>query len=233
MSNPYDNHPNEWDAPSSAPGNHPPTQQFPPQQTAPQYQQPHYQTPYQSQPYAQQSPYSYGAWQPAGRQPEPEKQPRSKAPLWIALGVAIAAALGAGGYFVYRAVGAGQSEPITSTVVVTSTSPIASVPTGSASANAQTPTAEPTRSRADEERATAKNKEFAPGKSETSVTTPEFSQVVGEDFAAYYRQHGEAPKTLESTSPVTGYTYTMTCVRASGGYRCTGGDNASVFIGER
>lgn len=219
MSNPYDR-PNEWNSPSSEPRDYPPTQQFPPQQNAPQYQQPQYAQPQYSQP-----PYAYGEWQqPAGWQPEPEKKPRSNAPLWVALGVAIAAALGAGGYLAYRAVGVGQSEPITSTIVVTSTSPIAPAPTGGASANAETRASEPTRSPA---------KEFAPGKSETSVTSPEFSKVVGDDFAAYYRQYGEAPKTLESTSPVTGKTYTMTCVKASGGYRCTGGNNASVFIGER
>ncbi|MEH0146897.1 hypothetical protein V6D40_04365 [Corynebacterium sp. Q4381] len=224
MSNPYDNRPNEWDSPSSAPRDYPPTQQFPPQQ---------HQTPYQASPYAQQAPYSYGDWQPAGWQAEPEKKPKSNAPLWVALGVAIAAALGAGGYFAYRAVDAGQAEPITSTVVVTSTSPVASAPAGGSSASAATQASEPTRSRAEEEREAAKNKEFAPGKSETSVTSPEFSAVVGEDFAAYYRQHGQAPATLESKSPVTGKTYTMTCFKASGGYRCTGGNNASVFIGER
>lgn len=238
MSNPYDNHPDEWDAPSGAPREYPPTQQFPPQQ--PQYQRPQYQQPqqaphYQANPYSQQAPYSYGEWQPSNFQPEPEKR-KSNAPLWVALGVAIAAALGGGGYAVYRAVSVGQSEPITSTVVVTSTSPMPSSPAGGSAGGVEPRASQQpagTQSRAKEEKERAKAKEFAPGKSETSVTSPEFASVVGQDFAAYYRQHGEAPKTLESKSPVTGKTYTMTCVQASGGYRCTGGNNASVFIGER
>lgn len=228
MSNPYDNRTNEWDAPSAKPQDYPPTQQFPPQQQVPQYHQP---------PYMQQGPYSYGdyqhgQWQPSGLQAEPEKK-SSKAPLWIALGAVIAAALGGAGYVVYRANAAGQSEPVTSTVVVTSTSPMPSTPAGAETANADPKSAEPSKSAADEEKERAKEKEFAPGKSETSKTSPEFASVVGEDFAAYYGTNGEAPKTLESYSPRTGYTYTMTCVRASGGFRCTGGDNASVFIGER
>lgn len=228
MSNPYDNRTNEWDAPSAKPQDYPPTQQFPPQQQVPQYQE---------RPYMQQGPYSYGDYQtgqrqPSGWQTEPEKK-TSKAPLWIALGAVVAAALGGVGYVVYRANAAGQSEPVTSTVVVTSTSPMPSAPAGAATANAEAKRAEPSKSAADMEEERAKETEFAPGRPETSKTSPEFASVVGKDFAAYYRAHGEAPKTLESYSPVTFKTYTMTCVRASGGFRCTGGDNASVFIGER
>lgn len=226
MSNPYDNRSNEWGAPSAEPRDYPPTQQFPPQQQVPQYQ-----------PYTQQGPYSYGdyqpgQWQSGGWQAEPEKK-SSKAPLWIALGAVVAAALGGAGYVVYRATAAGQSEPVTSTVVVTSTSPISSAAASGSSANEESSSAEPTRASAEAEREGAKDRQFGPGRAETSVTSVEFATVVAEDFAAYYRSHGEVPKTLESKSPVTGKTYTMTCVRASGGYRCTGGNNASVFVLER
>lgn len=77
-----------------------------------------------------------------------------------------------------------------------------------------------------------REREFGAGQPETSLTSDQFASAVGSDFRAYFKEHGEAPSSLRTYSSVTGLTYDMSCRAVTGGYRCTGGNNASVFIPE-
>lgn len=215
MTNPYDNRGNDWQDPN------PPTQQFPPQSPGPyqygaqdQSQWNHY-APHQAPP---QQDWNYtNQW---GQEPE---QKKSKAPIYILAGVVGAIVLGAGAFFVYTGTGGGTGEPQTQTIVVTSTS---QRPSSSA---APAPSAHPTRP---VETTSEKPRTFGAGEPRTSLTSDRFAKAVGEDFAAYYRENKKPPTHLNTYSPVTKQYYDMSCQPASGGFTCSGGNNAVVFIPE-
>lgn len=78
----------------------------------------------------------------------------------------------------------------------------------------------------------SRDREFGDGQAETSLTSAQFASAVGRDFRNYFAEHGEAPSSLTTYSTVTGLSYDMSCRAVSGGFRCTGGNNASVFIPE-
>lgn len=216
MTNPYDNRGNDWQ------DTNPPTQQFPPQSPGPyqygaqdQSQWNHY-APHQAPPHQQDWDYS-AQW---GQEPEPQK---SKAPIYVLIGVVAAAVIGAGAYFVVRGTGAGTGEPQTQTVVVTSTSQ------RPASSAAPVPSSRPARATTT---TSEKPRTFGAGEPRTSLTSPEFAKAVGEDFAAYYTEHKKPPTRLNTFSPRTERYYDMSCQPTSGGFTCSGGNNAVVFIPE-
>lgn len=198
----------------------PPTQQFPPQQPRPyqygsngasQDQWTHY-APHSAPP----------EWNFTSEWSQPAQSEKSKAPIFVLVGLVGLVALGAGGFFIARGGGVGQPAPETQTVVVTSTSQRPTPETTSLPPTSKT--AAPT--------TTETQRTFGPGEPRTSVTSDEFAEAVGKDFAAYYNEHKRPPSRLTTYSPVTYLYYDMSCQPTAGGFSCSGGNNAVVFIPE-
>lgn len=64
----------------------------------------------------------------------------------------------------------------------------------------------------------------------SNATSGEFARQVRSAFADYYHQTGESSGTISAYSPVTGLTYSMSCVDNDRYVTCTGGNNAIVYI---
>lgn len=215
MSNPNANPNDEWAAYTPKPSEYDEWGQ--PQQDMPTQQFP-------AQSWEQQQ-WSQPAYAPA---PDPQEPKSSNRVLYIIIGVlavALLAVLGAFAVWSFSGSSSGSKEPVTSTVVETSTR----APGGAATDGAK-PSAAPSSAKPDADR---KDRTFGVGVPETSVTTEGFARAVGDDFRAYYAEHGKTPTSLRSLSPKTGQYYMMSCSPAQGGFRCTGGNNASVFISEQ
>ncbi|MDY6050399.1 MAG: hypothetical protein SPI77_07625 [Corynebacterium sp.] len=64
----------------------------------------------------------------------------------------------------------------------------------------------------------------------SSVTSEPFAIAVGDEFRNQYRATGAAPNSIRVYSTVTGQWYTMSCTDNGRYARCTGGNNAVVYI---
>lgn len=235
MSNPNANPNDEWAAYTPKQAEHDEWSQ--PQQNAPTQQFP-------AQSWEQEQ-WSQPAAEPVAPVPASQGSNGSNKTLYIIIAVLALALLAAIAAFAVRGLSGDSKEPVTSTMVETATR----APSGAAddqsngggALGGSQPSFEGSatdRPNADSdkprfgERQEEHRREFGGGVPETSRTSDEFAAVVGEDFRAYYAENGKTPTSLRSLSPVTGAYYTMSCAPAQGGFRCTGGNNASVYISE-
>ncbi|MEV5394439.1 hypothetical protein [Nocardia farcinica] len=62
------------------------------------------------------------------------------------------------------------------------------------------------------------------------MTSCPFAEEVRRAYAAEATPGTRAPQTITAVSPVTGRSYTMTCVPDDGLVTCTGGENAIVYV---
>lgn len=236
MSNPNANPNDEWAAYTPKQAEHDEWSQS--QQNAPTQQFP-------AQSWEQEQ-WSQPAAEPVTPVPASQGSNGSNKTLYIIIAVLALALLAAIAAFAVRGLSGDSKEPVTSTMVETATR----APSGAAddqsngegAASASKPAFGESAANNPEvdndkprfgDRQDEKRREFGEGVSETSVTTDGFAKAVGADFRAYYAEHGETPTSLRSLSPRTGMYYTMSCAPTQGGFRCTGGNNASVFISER
>ena len=66
----------------------------------------------------------------------------------------------------------------------------------------------------------------------TSVTSNQFTARVHAAYVNYRSSTGKVSGTVRVYSPVTGKTYDMWCGPSNGLIRCSGGNNAVVYIGD-
>ena len=64
----------------------------------------------------------------------------------------------------------------------------------------------------------------------STMTSEPFAIAVGTEFRNQYRATGDAPSSLRVYSTVTGQWYTMACTDNGKYARCTGGNNAVVYV---
>lgn len=64
----------------------------------------------------------------------------------------------------------------------------------------------------------------------SSVTSEAFTLAVGDAFRAEYNKTHTPPTTVRAYSPITKQNYTMTCKTSNNIAKCTGGNNAVVYV---
>ena len=64
----------------------------------------------------------------------------------------------------------------------------------------------------------------------SSVTSEAFTLAVGDAFRAEYNKTHTPPTTVRAHSPITKQNYTMTCKISNNIAKCTGGNNAVVYV---
>ncbi|VFA91968.1 Probable serine/threonine-protein kinase pknH [Nocardia farcinica] len=165
--------------------------------------------------------------------PGPERGRAMALPLLAALAVVLV--LVAGGLVAWRMFGGGDTDTTASEgtvpVATTAARPTGAAPPPATSARPTTTTTTrvqlPAGAKTCGSTSSAPNGNAAAG---NSVTSCPFAEEVRRAYAAEATPGTRAPQTITAVSPVTGRSYTMTCVPDDGLVTCTGGENAIVYV---